>query len=85
MEQLLLKIDERDNVLVALKDLGPGVVSYKDKELSLKDAIPQKHKLLDTDLAKGDQVIMYGVPVGIVQKDLPSGSLLLMNKQNSIM
>ena len=82
MEQLLLKIDERDNVLVALKDLGPGVVSYKGKELSLKDAIPQKHKLLDTDLVKGDQVIMYGVPVGIVQKDLPSGSLL--TTQNTV-
>lgn len=76
MEQQLLKIDERDNVLVALKDLAPGVISFNSKELILKESIPQKHKILDQDLSKGEQVIMYGVPVGIVQNDLPTGSLL---------
>ncbi len=76
MENQILKIDDKDNVLVALKDLERGEIIFNNETIELKEPIPQKHKLLAEDLQKGDQVVMYGVPVGIVQADLPAGSLL---------
>ncbi|REE02010.1 UxaA family hydrolase [Marinoscillum furvescens] len=77
MEQnQVLHIDARDNVWVALKELSPGTVTYQGRSLEVREPIAQKHKVLLADLKKGEQVIMYGVPVGVVLKNLPAGSLL---------
>jgi len=75
-ENDILRIDPKDNVLVALKELTAGTVVDMGLSIEVKETIPQKHKMLLEDLVKGQQVIMYGVPVGVVQKDLPAGSLL---------
>lgn len=70
----VLKVDESDNVLVALFDLGAGEISYKDVKITLAAPIPQKHKFLTVDLIAGDKIIMYGVPVGTANTDLVAGT-----------
>lgn len=72
----VLHIDARDNVWVALQELSPGTITHMGEELNVRELIPQKHKVLLEDLKKGDQVIMYGVPVGVVLEDIAAGSLL---------
>ena len=72
----ILKIDSNDNVCVALEDLQPGKIAYKDREISLIERIPQKHKFLLNDLKKGDHIKMYGVSVGIANEDMKAGSLI---------
>ncbi|MFT6865412.1 MAG: altronate hydrolase [Cyclobacteriaceae bacterium] len=70
----ILKVDESDNVLVALFDLAPGEVRYNDLTINLSAPIPQKHKFLTMDLKAGEKVIMYGVPVGTINTDLSAGT-----------
>lgn len=77
MEQKqVIKIDSKDNVWVALTELPIGAIDFNGVSLEVKETIPQKHKVLLEDLSKGDQIIMYGVPVGIALEDLRAGSLL---------
>jgi altronate hydrolase len=63
--RIVLRVDRRDNVLVALRDLAAGADISLDGELyRLVTDVPAKHKFATEDLKAGDHVIMYGVIVG---------------------
>jgi altronate hydrolase len=73
----VLRLDTRDNVLVALADLPKGErVSVLGKDCVLSSDVPAKHKFVTQDLAAGDGIIMYGVLVGKAVEALKSGDLL---------
>lgn len=75
--QAYLQLDPVDNVLVALQDLPQGrEILHEGRMIVLKDDIRAKHKFFTTDLAKGAEVLMYGVLVGEAQEDIKSGSLM---------
>ncbi|MGC1836969.1 MAG: UxaA family hydrolase, partial [Candidatus Acidiferrales bacterium] len=77
MQSSVLKIDPRDNVLIALKDLRKGdVVDYSGTNYELVSEVPAKHKFVTADLAQGDRVIMYGVVVGKATEPLRRGQAL---------
>lgn len=77
MREKVLKVNPKDNVLVALVDLVKGeTVRYGQEEYTLLDNVRAKHKFITQDLAEGDEVMMYGVLVGRVQKDLRKGSVI---------
>jgi altronate hydrolase len=80
MRSDVLKLDPRDNVLVALKDLPAGetVVFGGDKH-TLPSRVPAKHKFMIRDLPSGGDVIMYGVLVGRTTRSLRAGDLLTTN------
>ncbi|MCX8473891.1 MAG: altronate dehydratase family protein [Sediminibacterium sp.] len=60
-----LKINEVDNVIVALQDLNLGeVVTINNTFICLKDKIPAKHKFYEYDCEKDTPIFMYGVLVG---------------------
>jgi altronate hydrolase len=72
-----LKIHPDDNVLVALKDLAVGTtISFNSHHFVLKDNVPAKHKFFTDDLSAGDEVRMYGVLVGKVQRGVSEGELM---------
>jgi altronate hydrolase len=65
MDSRVLRIDPRDNVLIALADLRQGEkVAHGGTEYALVTDVHTKHKFATEDLAAGDSVIMYGVLVG---------------------
>jgi altronate hydrolase len=69
-----LKIDPKDNVLVALQDLPEGKeITFGNKNILVKQKIPAKHKLFINDMQSGDEIIMYGVLVGKLQNEVKSG------------
>ena len=73
----VLRLDPRDNVLVALTDLRKGErVSFQGKDYILSSDVAAKHKFLTADLATGGDVVMYGVLVGKTLEALRSGDLL---------
>jgi altronate hydrolase len=73
----VVQIDSRDNVLVALVNLGRGEsVEYRSKIYAVHSDVPAKHKFAVTNLAPGDQVVMYGVTVGNAVKPIAAGELL---------
>lgn len=75
MKNRVLKVNEKDNVIVALADLQKGqTISYGGNDYVLQEDIPAKHKFYTNDMKAGDEVTMYGVLVGKVQMDLRSGS-----------
>lgn len=77
MKQRILKVHPKDNVLVALQDLQKGeTLTFQGESYILQDAIGAKHKFFTTDLAAGDDVIMYGVLVGKAQVPVQKGGLM---------
>ena len=73
----VLKLDARDNVIVALTDLRAGEnVSWQGKDYVLLSDVPAKHKFVTQDLAAGGKVTMYGVLVGTAVENLRCGDLL---------
>jgi len=77
IQSRVLRLDPRDNVLVALTDLRKGErVAFLEREYILSSDVPAKHKFVTQDLAAGGDVIMYGVLVGKTVDALRPGDLL---------
>ena len=73
----ILRIDPKDNVLVALIGLPAGEpITFAGEQYIPPSEIPAKHKFAIRDLAAGDEVIMYGGVVGLVRQPIPRGGLL---------
>jgi len=72
--QQVIKIHEKDNLLVALKDLSKGdIITFNGEEITLQTAVEQKHKFTTVPVAKGEKLYMYGIVVGTAMFDLPKG------------
>src|SRR6266404_7187770 len=75
--QKVLKLDSKDNVLIALTDLSQGEqVSFDSQSYILESDVPAKHKFATEDLAAGASIIMYGVLVGKAVTPIRRGELL---------
>jgi altronate hydrolase len=66
-----LRIDPRDNVLVALRDLPPGFPLEGGP--ACREPVPAKHKVSLVDLAPGESVRLYGVRVGKAVRPVRAG------------
>ena len=75
MESLVLIIDEKDNVAVALEDIPAGteIVLPDGRRLSAVDAIPYSHKVALADMSEGDTVTKYGEAIGRAAGDIKVG------------
>jgi altronate hydrolase len=72
-----IHIHEKDNVLVALTSLVKGeTIIHRDKEITLKQAVPAKHKFTINPLEEGDLIIMYGNIVGKAKSQLQAGTII---------
>ena len=78
MEKLMIKVHEKDNVAIAVKDIQKGTC-VADGTFALTD-IPQAHKIALTDIPKGGEVIRYGVVLGTMEEDAPAGTWI--NEEN---
>jgi altronate hydrolase len=77
MQNSVLQLDPRDNVLVALTPLRKGEsVTFSGNTYALLSDVPAKHKFVIRDFAAGDQVIMYGGLVGTATEPIRRGDLL---------
>ena len=67
MPESVLKLDERDNAVVALVTLEAGIaVQLGSSSLdvcTVSQTIPAKHKMALTDLKPGDLIYLYGMVV----------------------
>ena len=62
-----IKLNELDNVVIALKDI------LRD------DIIPMGHKIANKDILKGEMIIKYGMPIGKATKDILKGENVHIN------
>lgn len=71
-----IRIHEDDNVVVALKDLAPGVqIRLEDgRTVTAAQEIPAGHKMAIRDIPEGSEVIKYGARIGFATEEIKEGS-----------
>ena len=75
--QKVLKIHDKDNVLVALTDLEKGTeIIFENHNYIIQNHIAAKHKFVTNTIEKGGNVYMYGVLVGKAKKKIVKGDLI---------
>lgn len=69
-----LKINEKDNVIVALSDIVKGeVLSVDGKNITIKQDIKKGHKIAINEIEKDNDVIKYGFPIGHASENIEVG------------
>lgn len=70
----ILKVNPTDIVAVALVALKSGdIINLGDSQITLSEDIPRGHKFALRDIAKEENIIKYGVPIGHATKDIKKG------------
>lgn len=70
-KRLLVKVNEADNVAIAVKEIKAGTQVSED--LVTRQDIPQAHKVALERIPKGQPVIRYGVILGYALEDIEKG------------
>jgi altronate hydrolase len=69
-----LKINNKDNIVVALMPLEKGSkLVIEDKEVIVKESLDFGHKIAIHEIKAGTDIIKYGNPIGHANTDIPSG------------
>lgn len=69
-----LLLSGKDNVLVARANSPEGlVVVLEGGEVRLNRPIPMAHKIARHDIAAGDVILKYGMPIGIATGAIRAG------------
>lgn len=77
MQKKVLKVNPKDNVIVALLDLPAGESVHLDgADYTVVKDIKAKHKFAATDFEDGDHIIMYGVIVGKANQSIKKGEVI---------
>ena len=70
----IIKINENDNVVVALKDLKAGdAIEIEDKVITIKDNVVRGHKIAIEDIKANEKIVKYGFPIGHAISDIEKG------------
>ena len=71
---LTIRMHERDNVAIVANDGGLAAGTSLPSGLTLRDRVPQGHKVALVDIAADAPVLRYGVPIGYALRKIPAGS-----------
>jgi galactarate dehydratase len=70
---LTIRMHDRDNVAIVANDGGLAAGTALADGLVLKDRVPQGHKVALADIAAGEPVLRYGIPIGHAVQDIAAG------------
>jgi len=77
MKSAVLKLDPKDNVLVALQNLRQGEsINFAGETYALATDVHAKHKFATADIVAGGELIMYGILVGKARQAIRKGEAL---------
>ena len=69
-----IKINPADSVIVCLRPMSKGEsIEVNGKNIVILQDVPAGHKVLIQDIAKGDNILKYGYPIGHAKQDLQTG------------
>ncbi len=74
MDPLYVQIHPRDNVGIIVNAEGVKPGAAFPSGLTASENIPQSHKITLQELAQGEPVLRYGVPIGYAKRTIPQGS-----------
>jgi galactarate dehydratase len=73
-----IRMDERDNVAIIANagglEAGAKLATGFAAGLTLRERVPQGHKVALVDIGEGEAVVRYGVAIGYAQKPVAAGS-----------
>ena len=70
-----IKINECDNVIIALRDYKKDeVIDLEGEKITLLEDINRGHKTAIKNINKGENVVKYGLPIGYALEDIKVGS-----------
>lgn len=73
----LLRINEKDNVAVALEDIKKNeIIIFDGISLKAGEAVDRGHKIALKDIAEGEDIIKYGFPIGHAISPILAGEYL---------
>jgi galactarate dehydratase len=73
-EPRYIRVHADDNVAVVVNEGGLPAGARFASGLELREAIPEAHKVVLADLAEGDAIVRYGVPIGYANRAIVRGS-----------
>ena len=72
--QDIVKINQNDNVAVALRPLNKGeALQAAETAVTLMEDIPQGHKFALREIKSGEEVVKYGFRIGFAKEDIQPG------------
>jgi galactarate dehydratase len=74
MTPLTIRMHARDNVAIVANHGGLPDGTVLPNGLTLRDQVPQGHKVALVDVPADGPVLRYGIPIGFALKDIPAGS-----------
>jgi galactarate dehydratase len=74
MTPLTIRMHARDNVAIVANQGGLPAGTVLSDGITLRDQVPQGHKVALVDIASGAPVLRYGIPIGFALQDIISGS-----------
>ncbi len=73
--QDIVKINQNDNVAVALRPIEAGeTLQVGGAAVTTTEEIPQGHKFALRPIQAGEEVVKYGFRIGFAKEDIPTGS-----------
>ncbi|WP_295649303.1 altronate dehydratase family protein [uncultured Mucilaginibacter sp.] len=70
----LIKINSRDNVVIALRNFTAGeTINVDGKNIVLLNDVEKGHKIALTDIAEGGDITKYGYPIGKATQAIKTG------------
>lgn len=67
----ILRLNDRDNVVVACRELKAGEVL--ENGIQVLETVPKGHKVAAADIAEGADVVKYGYPIGAASQAIRPG------------
>ena len=74
MKPLTIRMQPQDNVAIVANPGGLPAGTVLADGLTLRDAVPQGHKVALVDIPAEGAVLRYGIAIGYALKDIPAGS-----------
>jgi galactarate dehydratase len=74
MTPVLIRMHDGDNVAIVGNEGGLPAGTVLPRDVTLREKVPQAHKVMLTDLAPGEAVRRYGVVIGRAKAAIPAGS-----------
>ena len=68
---VVIRMHERDNVAIVGNDGGLPSGTALPSGITLREHVPQGHKVALVDLSSGSPVLRYDVPIGYAIRDIP--------------
>lgn len=72
-ERLVIKVNARDNVIIVIRPMGLPEGSVLDDGTTLRQFVPQGHKVAVRDISEGEAILRYGEKIGYAAKDILRG------------